>query len=161
MSTIQNSIETLKQLISFASVSSTSNVQISECVSGQLKSLGFEVESSEYLDDAGTPKVNLVARRNGTKNSTGGLAYFCHTDVVPADGWTGPGGDPFSPVTQDDRIYGRGSCDMKGSLVAMLAAAQQVDVAQQSSPLWIVCTCLLYTSPSPRDLSTSRMPSSA
>ena len=140
MSTIQNSIETLKQLISFASVSSTSNVQISECVSGQLKSLGFEVESSEYLDDAGTPKVNLVARRNGTKNPTGGLAYFCHTDVVPADGWTGPGGDPFSPVTQDDRIYGRGSCDMKGSLVAMLAAAQQVDVAQQSSPLWIVCT---------------------
>ena len=140
MSTIQNSIETLKQLISFASVSSTSNVQISECVTGQLKSLGFEIESSEYLDDAGTPKVNLVARRNGTKNSTGGLAYFCHTDVVPADGWTGPGGDPFSPVTQDDRIYGRGSCDMKGSLVAMLAAAQQVDVAQQSSPLWIVCT---------------------
>lgn len=141
MSINNDSIETLQQLIAFASVSSTSNADISDYVLARLQSLGFSVERSEYHDDAGVTKVNLVGRRDGDSQATdGGLAYFCHTDVVPADGWTGPGGDPFASVVQNDRIFGRGSCDMKGSLVAMLAAAEQISASDQSSPLWIVCT---------------------
>ena len=88
--------------------------------------------------------MNLVARRDPISktdhDAPSGLAYFCHTDVVPAIGWTGPGGDPFVGVTQDGRLYGRGSCDMKGSLAAMLAAAEQVSAGEQTAPLWIVCT---------------------
>ena len=111
----------------------------------------FQVERTEYVDQFGVTKVNLVARRDApnfapsdgdlsTKVTSGGLAYFCHTDVVPAGDWTGPGGDPFRGVIQDERIYGRGSCDMKGSLVAMLNAAGRVMPQQQTKPLWIVCT---------------------
>lgn len=143
MSTIKPSIECLKQLIAFPSVSSTSNSDVSDFVSEQLESLGFEVERTVYNDVRGVMKVNLVAYRGPAKQqdrAPSGLAYFCHTDVVPAAGWTGPGGDPFAGVLEQDRLYGRGACDMKGSLAAMLAAAAQISADEQTAPLWIVCT---------------------
>ena len=48
----------------------------------------------------------------------------------------------------------------RGYNIESLAVAE-VDAAKNISRITIVTTCLLYTSPSPRDLSTSRMPSSA
>ncbi|MFK8112117.1 MAG: M20 family metallopeptidase [Rubripirellula sp.] len=137
-----DSIGLLKSLIGFPSVSSVSNANVSDFVSEQLARLGFEVERTSYQDRNGVAKVNLVAHRSAQQSDRrqGGLAYFCHTDVVPAAGWTGPGGDPFAAVLRDDKLYGRGSCDMKGSLTAMLAAASSVPVNDQKSPLWIVCT---------------------
>ncbi len=143
MSSLQQPIDTLKRLIAFPSVSSSSNRDISDAVSKHLESLGFDVEQSSYKDALGATKVNLVARRDPASKTIAapsGLAYFCHTDVVPADDWTGPGAEPFVGVVQDDRIYGRGSCDMKGSLVAMMAAAAEVIAIDQTAPLWIVCT---------------------
>ncbi len=139
--------DVLDELVRFPSVSSTSNVAVSECVKGRLESLGFEVESADYFDPAGIRKMNLVACRNPLgprgehlRNAAPGLAYFCHTDVVPVTHWTGPTDEPFRAVVANDRVYGRGSCDMKGSLVAMLHAAQQVTASEQTAPLWIVCT---------------------
>ena len=141
MTLLRDSIDTLTKLIAFDSVSASSNAAISAWVSERLASLGFAVEQTEYQDEHGVRKCNLVARRDPRAGSaTGGLAYFCHTDVVPAVGWTGPGGDPFTAVQQGDRIYGRGSCDMKGSLVSMMAAASAVSASEQTAPLWIVCT---------------------
>ncbi len=67
------------------------------------------------------------------------MAYFAHTDVVPAVGWSGPG-KPFEPVVQDNRVYGRGSCDMKGSLAAMIVAASRIDQRQQTAAITIACT---------------------
>src|SRR6056297_2571080 len=142
-------IETLRELVSFPSVSSSSNRSISDYVTRQLESLGFSVERTTYRDQHHTEKVNLVARRDPGSQREGpktrernlhGLAYFCHTDVVPANHWAGPGGDPFRPTIEDNRLYGRGSCDMKGSLAAMLVAVAGVDVQEQNAPLWIVCT---------------------
>lgn len=136
-------VETLVDLIAFPSVSSSSNGPISDRVAQLLDDLGFAVELSRYNDAAGVGKVNLVARRNPTRTSdqasSNGLAYFCHTDVVPVVDWTGPG-DGFVGVVQDDRVYGRGACDMKGSLVCMLTAASRVSASEQTGPLWIVCT---------------------
>lgn len=143
MLSLQHSIETLQKLVGHPSVSSTSNADVSETASEALADLGFDVEKTTYVDPQGVPKTNLVARREPAaagSTENGGLAYFCHTDVVPADDWTGPGGDPFRSVIHEDRIYGRGSCDMKGSLVAMLSAAARVPAKQQHSPLWIACT---------------------
>lgn len=138
-----NAIRCLSNLIEFPSVSSKSNAEISAHVGEQLVNLGFDVEQTEYQDSRGESKVNLVAKRAGNADQVGvkpGLAYFCHTDVVPAAGWTGPGGNPFQAIQQDDRIYGRGSCDMKGSLAAMLAACTSVAQADQTAPIWIICT---------------------
>lgn len=134
----------LTRLISFPTVSDTSNGAISDWVESRLVSLGFEVERTTYQDAAGTAKANLVARRAPNAKSgaseSGGLAYFCHTDVVPADRWHGPGGDPFAAEVTNGRIYGRGACDMKGSLAAMLDAAASFHQRTLESPLWIVCT---------------------
>jgi acetylornithine deacetylase len=143
MPLLQRTIETLSQLIAFESVSSTSNAGVCDAIAERLESLGFQIERSEYLDEQQRRKVNLVARREPQSRpsvSRGGLAYFCHTDVVPAIGWTGPGGDPFTPIIEQDHLFGRGACDMKGSLAVMLTAASQLTAAEQTSPLWIVCT---------------------
>ncbi len=167
---LQATLRELEQLISFPSVSKTSNAEISSWVADRLRGLRFDVEQTDYRDDAGVRKVNVVGRRGPTSvsgipsvSATGGVAYFCHTDVVPAEGWSGPGGDPFRALVVDDKIYGRGACDMKGSLAAMLAAAEAYPPERQRSPLWIVCTAdeevgfegarrLVADSPSYRDL---------
>ena len=141
MTELSESLQTLSRLIAFPSVSSQSNAAVSDCVGQLLSDLGFEVQLSQYVDDRGVVKVNVLARRDPLQAPTrSGVAYFCHTDVVPAEGWTGPGGDPFDAVSSDDRIYGRGSCDMKGSLVTMLTAVSRRSRAQQQGPIWIVCT---------------------
>ena len=143
MSALNHSITLLQKFVGHASVSSTSNVSISEAAGEALADLGFEIERTSYQDAQGVTKSNLVARRQpraGNSSNDGGMAYFCHTDVVPAEDWTGPGGDPFCGIVQDDRMYGRGSCDMKGSLVAMLSAVSRLPQDQQQAPLWIVCT---------------------
>lgn len=47
------------------------------------------------------------------------ILFISHMDTVPVDNWET---DPFSPEERDGRIYGRGSCDDKGPLAAMLIA---------------------------------------
>ncbi len=143
MPSFEKSIEHLENLISFPSVSSQSNRPISDWVSQRLEEIGFSVEQMRYEDAQGVEKVNVLARRDPfkpTSSQSGGLAYFCHTDVVPVNGWNGPGEGPFCAHVQSDRIYGRGSCDMKGSLASMLSAAEALDKKEQRRPLWIVCT---------------------
>ncbi|MFA6930882.1 MAG: M20/M25/M40 family metallo-hydrolase [Lentisphaeria bacterium] len=51
------------------------------------------------------------------------LAFEAHLDTVGSDGMTIP---PFQPDVKEGRIYGRGSCDTKGSLATMLSACQQI-----------------------------------
>ena len=81
--------------------------------------------------------MNVVARKG---NGTGGLGYFAHSDVVPAKTWHSDQATPFEPVVTDDRLYGRGSCDMKGSIAAMLAAAARFESQQLKQPLYFVVT---------------------
>jgi acetylornithine deacetylase len=139
----------LQTLIGFPSVSATSNVEVSQWVQLQLQSLGFQCESIDYADRFGVAKRNIVACRNplqgvgssGGESSGAGLAYFAHTDVVPAVAWEGPGGrGPFEATPHGTRLYGRGSCDMKGSLACFLSAVASMDVRAQRAPLWIICT---------------------
>jgi len=136
MTDIVEPIALLQSLIRFPSVSSTSNVDVTRYVATILDQLGFTLSFCDYVDAAGVAKSNLIASRG---SGAGGLAYFCHTDVVPADDWTGPGA-AFDSVIQDNRIYGRGSCDMKGSLVAMISAVSRIQASEQTAPIHIICT---------------------
>ncbi|SFE57204.1 acetylornithine deacetylase/succinyl-diaminopimelate desuccinylase family protein [Roseivivax sediminis] len=72
-------------------------------------------------DSAAYPRWNIVARREGAR--PGPCVHFNgHTDVVTlGDGWTR---DPFGGAVEGDRIYGRGTCDMKGGLAAAIVAAE-------------------------------------
>jgi len=126
-----------QDLISFASVSRDSNVAVSNHVADVLQRLGFAVERLDYVDEAGQPKSNLIAKRG---QGVGGIAYFAHTDVVPADDWSVDFCGPFEPTVRENRLWGRGSCDMKGSLAAALAAVEAIDAKRQSAPLYIVCS---------------------
>jgi acetylornithine deacetylase len=125
-------------LISFPSVSQHSNVEITEHIARSVRGMNpSRLEQLEYRDSDGERKACCVARWG---EGSGGLAYFGHTDVVPADDWSGPGGDPFLAVVDGDRIYGRGACDMKGSLAMALAAAQARHGAEFRHPLYLAFT---------------------
>ena len=73
------------------------------------------------LDFAGRPQ--LVARRPGSGGGRS-LVLNGHIDVVsaePRDRWTS---DPFAAEVREGKLYGRGSCDMKGGIAAMVLAAE-------------------------------------
>ncbi len=137
-----STIEIAKQLIAFDSVSSKSNEEISHWVEARLRKSGFEIERIIYRDKAGTSKVNLIARRAPSISDLrkGGVCYLAHTDVVPADDWSLDFCGPFQPTLRDDRLYGRGACDMKGSLACALAAAERLSLSQQHAPLYFIVT---------------------
>ena len=124
-------VSLLLDLIRFDSVSSRTNRPVADFCRDRLERIGFECEVIDYDDRHGIGKRSIVARRG---RADGAMAYFGHTDVVPADDWSGPGG-AFDPVIDNGRLYGRGSCDMKGSIAAMLTAAAGGD-----DPAYIVLT---------------------
>ncbi|MBK1644362.1 succinyl-diaminopimelate desuccinylase [Thiocapsa imhoffii] len=83
----------------------------------RLAPLGFKIESMPF----GAVR-NLWARR-GTAHPL--FCFAGHTDVVPSgpvDDWDSP---PFTPTIRDGRLHGRGACDMKGSLAAMVTAVER------------------------------------
>ncbi|WP_055002988.1 acetylornithine deacetylase [Pseudomonas coronafaciens] len=114
-------LDILKRLIAFDTVSSEPNMALIEYVRELLASKG--IESLIVKDETGT-KANLFASTG--PQDVPGVLLSGHTDVVPAAGqaWTMP---PFQATLRDGRIYGRGTCDMKGFIAlaidAMLDAA--------------------------------------
>ena len=100
--------EMMEKLISFPSVSSVSNLPIIDFIEEYLNSHG--VECHRVYNPAGD-KANLYA--NAGPAVDGGVILSGHTDVVPVVGqdWDT---DPFKVVEKDGKLYGRGTCDMKG-----------------------------------------------
>lgn len=108
--------EILDILVAFPTVSRESNLEIIDWIEGYLA--GFGVTAHRVYNDDGT-KANLYA--NIGPEVEGGVVLSGHTDVVPVDGqnWDT---DPFQVVEKAGRLYGRGTCDMKGFNALMLAA---------------------------------------
>ena len=132
-----NALDYANQLVAYESTSCFSNVPIADHVQQTLERLGFRTERIDYDDADGVKKSNVVGKMG---EGVGGLAYFGHTDVVPADPWFFADHGPFEPTVKEDRLYGRGSCDMKGSVACMLAAAEQFSAADLKQPLYVTCT---------------------
>ncbi len=125
-------------LVAVPSVSLESNAEASDIVERALEKLGFETERLDYVDANDVLKVNIVGRLG--KPGPGGLAYFAHTDVVPADTWCLDEHGPFSPTVLNGKLYGRGSCDMKGSIGAFIGAVAQIPAAQLKKPVYVITT---------------------
>lgn len=96
-----------------------------ELLGERLRRRGFEVTYIRGHDTPGDsdryPRTNVIARREGSR--PGPCVHFnSHIDVVAAGhGWTTA---PFEPLVRDGRIYGRGTCDMKGGLAASVIAVE-------------------------------------
>lgn len=105
----------LARLVAFDTVSRNSNLALIDFVRSWLARHG--VESALIASDDGE-KANLLATIG--PRVSGGVLLSGHSDVVPVDGqpWTS---DPFRLAERGGRLYGRGTCDMKGFLAISLA----------------------------------------
>ena len=123
-------IEIARTLIGFDTISRKSNLGLIEWVRDELRRIG--VTSRFTYDPSGT-KANLFATL-GDDERSGGIVLSGHTDVVPVDGqdWVT---DPFTAEISNDRLFGRGSCDMKGFIACALAAAPHIVQRKLARPL--------------------------
>jgi acetylornithine deacetylase len=126
-----NAREMLERLVAFPTVSRDSNLELVEFVRTYLADHG--VESRLVHDETGA-KANLYAQIGPPV--PGGVVLSGHTDVVPVDGqnWTS---DPFRMVERDGKLYGRGTCDMKGFDALGLALVPEMLEAGMKRPVQI------------------------
>ncbi|WP_423300043.1 acetylornithine deacetylase [Glutamicibacter nicotianae] len=126
------SMKEIHELIAVDTTSRDSNLPLIENVVKKLDAYG--ISSQLIHNDEGT-KANLLATipaADGTR--TGGIVLSGHTDVVPVDGqdWSS---DPFDAQVRDGKLYGRGTCDMKGYLGVILAKLDQLTSAKLAEPI--------------------------
>jgi acetylornithine deacetylase len=120
--------EQLARLVAFDTTSRNSNLELIAYVEAELSRIGV---ASRRVTSADGAKANLLATLGPTIE--GGVVLSGHTDVVPVDGqpWTS---DPFVLTPKGDKLYGRGTCDMKGFLALALAAAADLAKAPLKRP---------------------------
>jgi acetylornithine deacetylase len=123
--------EMLERLVAFPTVSSDSNLELIEFVKTYLAKHG--VSSTLIFNEDGS-KANLLATIGPMV--PGGVVLSGHTDVVPAleAGWTN---SPWSLTERNGRLYGRGTCDMKGFDALALAAVPDMLAASLKAPIHI------------------------
>lgn len=117
MTAIPSTVDILRDLIAFPTLSRRPNLELLDYVEGLLAPAGARIERFSHED--GT-RANLWASIG--PEGGGGVVLSGHTDVVPVAGqdWTM---DPFSLTGRDGRLYGRGTADMKGFVAAAIHAA--------------------------------------
>lgn len=112
---MSETLEFLTQLIACPSITPL-DANCQDLISHRLKRLNFTIEFMHFGE-----VTNLWARRN---DKTPLLVFAGHTDVVPPgpyDAWVN---NPFAAVIKEGYLYGRGACDMKGGLAAMVVAVE-------------------------------------
>ena len=117
MTTLTATTDILADLISFPTVSPDSNLDMINYIAEYLNGLGARVDL--FPDPTGA-KANLFATLG--PDIDGGIMLSGHSDVVPVTDQTWSS-DPFKMQARDGRLYGRGTCDMKGFIAATLAMA--------------------------------------
>ncbi|MEP3630372.1 MAG: acetylornithine deacetylase [Hyphomicrobiales bacterium] len=124
-----NTLEILKQLIAFPTVSIDPNRALIDYCDQILRGIGAKTVIIE--DETGT-KANLFATIGATDRP--GVLLSGHTDVVPIAGqnWTK---EPFTLTQEGDKLFGRGTTDMKGFVASALSAAIKASKRNLKTPL--------------------------
>ena len=127
--------EMLARLIGFDTTSRDGNIPLIEFVEDYLDGWGVPHFRVDY--EAGK-KTNLFATIG--PDIAGGIVLSGHTDVVPVDGqpWTS---NPFELTARDNRLFGRGTCDMKGFIAICLAMVPQFVNAGLKTPIHLALSC--------------------
>jgi len=112
-----NTLEWLSRLIAFDTTSRNSNLPLIKSVQDELVKQGVDCRITLSQDKQKANLLATIPAANG--DLTGGVVLSGHTDVVPVDGqqWDT---DPFVATQKEGRVYGRGTCDMKGFVAVML-----------------------------------------
>lgn len=129
MTEIYSPREMLAKLVSFPTISTDSNLPLIEFASDYLAGHGV---ASHKVFSEDRSKANLYATVGPME--AGGIVFSGHTDVVPVEGqnWSS---DPFELIERDGRLYGRGTCDMKGFNALALAAVPEMLTRGLSKPV--------------------------
>lgn len=129
VSDIERARSILDRLVGFATVSRDTNLPLIDWVEEYLAGFGIR---AVRVWNADRTKANLYASVG--PDVEGGVVLSGHTDVVPVDGqaWST---DPWTVSERDGRLYGRGTCDMKGFVALALAAVPMALVAGVKRPL--------------------------
>ena len=122
-------VELLKTLVGFDTTSYNSNLELIEFIQSYLSS--YDIDSTLIHDESGK-KANLYATIGRT--DIGGVMLSGHTDVVPVAGqdWDT---DPFSLTESSDKLYGRGSADMKGFIALVLSRVPEMVSTELTKPI--------------------------
>jgi acetylornithine deacetylase len=124
-----DSVEMVRRLVGFDSTSRESNLPLIEFVRDYLDH--HRIASELIFDETGR-KANLYATLGPP--GKGGIMLSGHTDVVPVDGqdWHS---EPFAVLERDDRLYGRGTADMKTFIAVVLAQLPQIAARPLREPI--------------------------
>lgn len=119
----------LARLVAFDTTSTRSNLELIDFVRNLLDD--HRIESQLVFSEDQT-RANLYATVG--HDDSGGIMLSGHTDVVPTTGqdWHS---DPYRLRREDDTLYGRGTCDMKGFIACVLAALPRMAAAKLSTPI--------------------------
>ncbi len=119
----------LDRLVAFPSVSSDTNLPLIYFVRDYFSQHG--IDSHVLLNEDGS-KAGLIAQVG--PDLPGGVALSAHSDVVPVEGqdWTT---DPWKVIEKEEKIYGRGTCDMKGFVALAIAAMVRAKSLDLQRPL--------------------------
>lgn len=124
--------ELLRALVAFDTTSAKSNLALIAFVEDYLKGHGIASTRVPSPDGA---KADLFATI-GPKGD-GGIGLSGHSDCVPVEGqnWSS---DPFTLTERNAKLYGRGSCDMKGFIACALAAVPSLKARPLKEPIHII-----------------------
>ena len=132
--------QSISQLIATPSISSSlsswdqSNKAVIDLLASWFETLGFTISIDTVPNHVG--KYNLLAKIG---QGEGGLLLAGHSDTVPFDEnrWHS---DPHQLTNKDDKLFGLGTCDMKGFFAFILQVCQQIDFATMQKPLYVLAT---------------------
>ncbi|NRB16662.1 MAG: acetylornithine deacetylase [Rhodobacteraceae bacterium] len=135
MTDIQTTLALLEKLIAFDTVSRNPNIAIQDFIGHYLDDHDVQWLTIDYVPGE---KRNLFATIGPAVD--GGLVLSGHTDVVPVDNqpWTK---NPFQLEIENDRVFGRGSVDMKGFIACCLALVPYFKSLNLAAPIHFAFSC--------------------
>lgn len=134
MASLDAARDILGRFVSYPTVSADSNLAMIADIAERLGDAGARVDLQTSADGR---KANLFGSLGPEEQ--GGVVLSGHSDVVPVEGqdWSS---DPFEMVEHNGRLYGRGTCDMKGFIAAVVAKVPEFAALPLSKPLHFAFT---------------------
>jgi succinyl-diaminopimelate desuccinylase len=137
-------------MIRIRSLSSQGNEEIANFVAAMLQDRGLKTQLQQVthsIDDISKRQFNVIGVLGDPlvdKKIRKGLLLCAHLDTMTPglpEAWTETGGDPFSPVVKEGKIFGLGSADSKLDFLCKLRAIEKFREKKLSMPVYLVGTC--------------------